>query len=221
MRSLPRSLGILLQTSTLAAAAFLGGCGEYNSDYVPIQDGRARAVFRNDNLVMEVGGGIAPGCADAPNGPLNLGSGSYGPSDSGVRVWVPVYYGPRIVVVNRGVAPPPHRPAYRPHSSSGLSGGGSGGSFNGITSGGGGSTSGGSSGGGGGNLDLKEGVVILAVIALIALPAISLGLALGHPENETEVATAIDRVNMYNDMARTPGSPCYAYAAPAPEGPAQ
>lgn len=182
---------------------------------MPLEDGRARAVYRNDELVMEVGGGVSPECADAIRNTGGLPSSAYVSAHAGGHVWVPIYYGPRIIVVNRGFAPPPRRAAVagtRPN----LNGPG-------VSSlGGGGSTSSGSSGGSFSGGDLKEAAVVLAVIALIALPAITIGLAVGRPEPEAEVASVMDRVNLYNDMARTPGSPCYVYtAAAAPGGRAQ
>jgi hypothetical protein len=45
-------------------------------------------------------------------------------------------------------------------------------------------------------------LAVLAVGALIALPIVTVGLALGHPEPEDEVADEIDRINKYNDHAR-------------------
>ncbi|HLM74431.1 MAG TPA: hypothetical protein VK459_17115, partial [Polyangiaceae bacterium] len=120
--------------------------------------------------------------------------------------WVPMYFGPRIVVVHRGVAPTPRVRATRV----GAGGGGSG--VKAVRHGGGGGggsiAGGGSSGGGGGGGDIGKGAVVLAVVALIALPAIAIGLSLGRTEDEKGTALAIDRVNAYNDLARTPGSPC-------------
>jgi hypothetical protein len=65
----------------------------------------------------------------------------------------------------------------------------------------------------------KEAAVILAVIAVVALPAITLGLALGRPEPEKEVSEVLDRVNLYNDLARSQGSPCAVDASGAPGAP--
>jgi hypothetical protein len=205
---LQRLAGSVLPIASLATAAALLGCTGYSSEYVPLADGRARPVYRDDTLVMEVGGRVTAACADAIADPRLPGAGSGVSVRSGSSVWIPVYYGPRIVVVG-GVAPSPRRAVYTGASPnltgvSGRPGGGSG-----------------SSGGGGlGKLD-KEAIVIVAVIALVALPAITFGLALGRPEPEDQVANVIDRVNLYNDLARSPGTPCSIYGAPMPGDSAQ
>jgi hypothetical protein len=213
--NIPERLGrLILPLASITSLAVLSGCGGYQSDYVPLEDGRARAVWRDDRLALEIGGSISPECAAAIGDPS--GSTRYVRSGPSGNVWVPVYFGPRIVVVRSGFAPAPRRSAYVgshptiPDLKSGgvgspsISGGGSGG--------------GGSSGGGGGGGDLGKAVVVLAVVALVVLPAVALGLALGRPEPEREVATVIDRTNLYNDLSRTPGSPCSLYPATAQEG---
>lgn len=200
-----------LAALAVASLAALSGCGSYISDYVPPDDGRARAVWRDGKVEME-GADLSGACAAEIGYETNEPPPPY-TGGSTVRVhggfWVPVYFGPRIVVVHRGVAPPP--PRYRAMRVGTSSSGGSGiGSLSSSGGGGGGKIGGGgSSGGGGGSSgDLGKGVVILAVVALIALPAIALGLSLGRTEDEKGTALAIDRVNAYNDLARTPGSPC-------------
>jgi hypothetical protein len=194
----------------VASLAALSGCGSYLSDYVPPDDGRARAVWRDGKVVMEGAEEMPAACAAEIGFQTNEPPPPY-TGGSSVRVhggfWVPVYFGPRIVVVHRGVAPSP--PRYRAPRVGVVSGGSSGGSSVKGGSGGfgGGSTSGGGGGGGGGG-DIGKGAVVLAVVALIALPAIALGLSLGRTEDEKGTALAIDQVNAYNDLARTPGSPC-------------
>jgi hypothetical protein len=178
---------------------------------MPLEDGRARAVYRDDKLVLEIGGSITPQCADAIAEPSSAVSSSYVSANARVGVWVPMYFGPRIVVVHRGVAPAPRRPTYvgsRPTFTRSGGGPSSGASSSGGVGGGGGS----------GGFD-KEAAVILAVIAIVALPAITLGLALGRPEPEKEVSEVLDRVNLYNDLARSPGSPCAVAAPSAPSAP--
>ncbi|MCK6586604.1 MAG: hypothetical protein HUU21_25830 [Polyangiaceae bacterium] len=205
----PRRTSIpTLAALAVASLAALSGCGSYISDYVPPDDGRARAVWRDGNVEME-GADLSGACAAEIGYETNEPPPPY-TGGSTVRVhggfWVPVYFGPRIVVVHRGVAPRPHYHATRVRS---VSSGGSGiGSISGGGGGGGKVSSGGSSGGGGSSGDIGKGAVILAVVALIALPAIALGLSLGRTEAEKETALTIDRVNAYNDLARTPGSPC-------------
>lgn len=177
---------------------------------------------------MEVANPLPPACASD----IRFYSKDHPPSYSSSRrshvyvsggYWVPVYYGPRIVVVHRHVAPEPHIHHHHGHAvhrpATPTSGGGSGGGIGtpvaggGGSSGGGGKTTGSSSGGGsggGGDGDLGKAAVVLAVIALLALPAIAIGLSAGRTEDETDAALAIDRVNAYNDSARTPGTPCAA-----------
>lgn len=218
----------------VVSLGFSAGCGSYVSDYVTPADGRARAVWRDGEVAMEVANPLPPACASdiryaSKEPPPKYSSGGGHVYVRG-GVWVPVYYGPRIVVVRRGVPPSPHvhhhhghvvhRPASPTPGGGGSAGGtpvvsGGGGSSKGGGGGSGGSGGGGSSGGGDG--DLGKAAVVLAVIALLALPAIAIGLSAGRTESESEAALSIDRVNAYNDLARTPGSSCAAYA----EGAAQ
>lgn len=206
----PSGLSGLSKLALIASAACLGGCAGYTSEYAPLDDGRARAVYRDDQLVMEVGGAVTPECANAVVDARSPETAAYVASHAHRHTWVPVYYGPPILVLHGGLAPTPHRPRYA---------GGSGPGFSGLTVPGrsGGGTGGPSSSGGGGGLGNagKEVVVIIAVIAIVAMPAIAIGLAVGRPEPEKEVAAVIDRVNLYNDMARTPGSPCALYPTQA------
>lgn len=211
---------------------FSAGCGSYVSDYVTPADGRARAVWRDGEVVMEVANPLPPACASDIRYNSKEAPPRYSSGGSHVYVhggfWVPVYYGPRIVVVHRHVAPSPHihhqhgHVVHRPATPTAGGGSGSGGGTPVVGGGGGGGSSkgggGGSSGGGGsggGDGDLGKAAVVLAVIALLALPAIAIGLSAGRTEDETGAALAIDRVNAYNDLARTPGSDCAAFAAGA------
>ena len=107
------------------------------------------------------------------------------------------YYVPvrTVVVVHGGVGIVPVPRPILPH----FSGGGRSGGIGHI--GGGGS-------GGGGNGDLGKAAIVLVVVAIASLPFIALGLAVGRPEPERNVAAAIDQVNAHTDMARSEGSPC-------------
>ncbi|WP_434042978.1 MULTISPECIES: hypothetical protein [Sorangium] len=205
------------------ALAALSGCGSYVSEYVPPPDGRARPVYRDGAVAMELGGAIPECLSGEP------GSGAALPPRASrtaaappVRVtggfWVPIYVGPRIVVERHGVAPPPphlHRPGPNvvrtPASPS-----------KGGTPGPGGKAGSGGSGSGSGSGDSSAGnaaasilLATVAVLALAALPPIAVGLSVGSPERDKDSALALDQVNAYNDLARTPGSPC---ALPAPGG---
>ncbi|HTN84437.1 MAG TPA: hypothetical protein VL242_12145 [Sorangium sp.] len=208
------------------ALAALSGCGSYISDYVPPPDRRARPVYRDGAVVMEIGGST-PACLsgeDGPGGalPPYLERASRDPAQAApVRFsggfWVPIYFGPRIVVEHRGVAPPPphlHRPvpgvARSPASPS-----------RGVTSRPGGSAPSGGSGSGSGSDGAEAAAFLLAtfaVVALVALPPVAVGLSVGRPEREKDTALALDHVNAFNDLARTPGSPC-AVDAPGAQVP--
>jgi hypothetical protein len=187
-------------------AAELAGCG-YISEYDPPLDGRARPVWKENNVVMELsGGGLAPACADelaqtTMSNRLRLSTGELR-LDGGY--WAPRYYGTQIVVLNPGFAPPlPRPPLFVPRLPIGahatvvgppvFHGGG-----------GGGAVRGGGGGGGGSSGDLGK----LAIIALIVLPAVAIGMALANPESSTQSSQAIDQVNAYNDLVRSGQSAC-------------
>ncbi|WP_437673177.1 hypothetical protein [Sorangium sp. So ce131] len=200
------------------ALGALSGCGSYVSDYMPPADGRARPVFRDGEVVMEIGGGDTPECRSGDEESPGGAAPPTPPSASSSRVsvhggfWVPVYYGPPIVVVRRGEAAPlPH--IHQAHGSvvrvpASPSKGGSAGTGGSATPRG-----SGAKGSGGGSEAVAVVLVSAAVIALIALPAVAVGLSVGRTEAEEETAVTLDRVNAYNDMARTPGSRCAAATA--------
>jgi hypothetical protein len=184
--------------------ASLAGCG-YTSQYVPPADGRARPLWSEDHLITNLAD-VPPTCTQAIDWQLHPGARApLVPRAPHVDAyWAPVYYGPDIVVVAPGFAPiPPNPILFSPsltlatavvHASHG--GGGGVGHL------------GGGGGGGGGGKDLGYVLLILAVIAVIVLPALDIGLATARPESEDNSADAIDRVNAYNDLARWAGTPC-------------
>lgn len=205
-----------------AALAPLAGC-TYSSDYVPPQDGRARAVWSEDKVVASLPA-TDERCLDntlslADGRPQrNYVSGGRtvvrgGPS---VIIWspLPVVHvhtssGPRVHHVDAGrhaATPTVHAPPSGPVGRS--TGSGSSSSTVHHTNGGG---SGGHSSGGG---EAAAAVAVAAaVVAIVAMPAITLGVALSSPGDQKVSAAATDQVNAYNDLARTQGSPC----APAAE----
>lgn len=67
--------------------------------------------------------------------------------------------------------------------------------------------------------DLKDLAVVFAVIAILTMPAVAIALASSRPESESGAAAAVDEVNAFNDLARSPGSACsparWQPAAPA------
>lgn len=193
----------------------LSGCGSYTSDYVPPKDGRARVVWVDDRAVASLPSeALGPGCSEAvrnmPADPAQY-STYYGGSSGVVyyRPWIRVRPAPLIIVSSGGASNAPRSVHRTPAAATvgGSSGGGSG-----SISGPGGSSSGKSGGsgggGGGGGGDLGKAAVVLAVVALLTLPIITLSLGLSRPEPEGDVANAIDDVNAYNDLARLPDSPC-------------
>ncbi|WP_438015727.1 hypothetical protein WMF18_33355 [Sorangium sp. So ce315] len=198
------------------ALAALSGCGSYVSEYVPPADGRARPVYRDGAVAMELGGAI-PECLSGepasdgalPPSPARTSRGAAAPP---VRVsggfWVPVYFGPPIVVERRGVAPRPHHHhRHAPDVARTPASPGKGGS-----PGPGGNATSVSGGGGGGDDGAGSAAAIVlatvAVLALVALPPVAVGLSIGRPERDGDSALALDQLNAYNDLARTPGSPC-------------
>ncbi len=208
-----RSLKLFVGWSApLVAAILTTGCGNYRSDYVPPQDGRARAVWQEDRVVASLPAGAQGDCSSAVN------------DVQGNPTMYRTYYGgsPTIVVWQPWVVVRSSNSSYRPSSSgprtaanptavrpSGGSGGGSGGSFG--SGGSSGSSGGGSSGGGG---DMGKAAVVLVVVAIMTLPIINVALGLGRPEPSKEVAREIDAVNAYNDLSRLADSPCSAAEAP-------
>jgi hypothetical protein len=200
----------------LAAIAAVSGCA-YESQYLAPLDGRARAVWQDNNVVVDLAGAPASaGCVDelrawSQKGTLRLKSGDLkrdtpipprldvAPS---VAFWVPVYFGPPLVAPAPLVPPvPPHPVSFSP--SLALAGAVSGSA----------PASGSTGGGGGGSGGDGKGIAeVLAVIALIILPALDIAIAAATPENDRS-PEAIDQVNVYNDLARSGGTPCN-YAAP-------
>lgn len=194
-----RSLVKRIVAAALALALPAAGCG-YNSEYTPPLDGRARAVWRSNNVVLEPAGApMPPSCTQevmnlSATGRLRVPPEYARPAGG---YWTPRYYGPSIVVVAPGIVPVFPPPLFlptafvaAPHPVApaapvlGLGG----------------------LGGGGG--DSGKALAVLAVIALIVLPAVDIGLAAARPESPERSSQAIDQVNAFNDLSRTPGSPC-------------
>lgn len=201
-----RSLKPLVGWSApLVAAALTTGCMNYTSEYVPPKDGRARAIWQEDRVVASLPSDAnSTACSSAINevqaDPVRYRT-YYGGSPT-IVVWRPWIV---VTGTNRVASSSAGRVAATPTAIKGASGGSGsgGGSF-----GSGGGSSGGGGGGGGG--DLGKAALVLVVVAILALPFINLGVGLGRPEPSGQVATEIDKVNAYNDLARLSGSPCGA-----------
>jgi hypothetical protein len=194
------------------AAVGAGGCGGYTSDYLPPQDGRARVVWEDDRAVAVVPEAAPSPCMPAVMSVQRQPSNfvDYGGPRSYV-VWRPGFVvvtsgSTRVVPARPGRVGPrvPASPSVRTPARPTVGGAGVG-------------STGSSSRGSGGGKFPAEVAAVVAVLALVTLPAITLGLALGRPEPSGEVAEAIDQVNAYNDLARVSNSPCAA----APEAEAE
>lgn len=201
--------------AALLLASLLGqGCG-YTSSYVPPADGRARAVWRENNVVPALAASPGTACTQeierltgtTAQGLRLLATGEAAPPTyrGGPTYvdgyWVPRYYGPPIVVVRAGVAPRLWRPplfmpapllALRTGAGTLFPGSPSLSALSLFSQG-----------------DSGKALAYLAVLALIVLPIVDLWLALDDPESPTRSGRAIDFVNAYNDLARWPGSPCF------------
>jgi hypothetical protein len=192
----------------------LMGCS-YQSHYTAPLDGRARAVWTGSDVAVELAGApLADACAAqlgafAREGRIHLLTGELKPITIGESdrvhvaplVWVPVYYGAPLIAVG-GLPPPlPHPPLFSPSLAVGAALVGA--SKAGAPS----------AGGGGGGGDLGKIGAVVAVVAILVLPIVDLTIAVVPAENGTRSAEAIDQVNLYNDLARSAGSPC-AYGAP-------
>ena len=210
-----RALGVV----ALAAQLALPACA-YESSYAAPRDGRARAVWKGNDVTVDLGDAPASdACQEqlrawSASGRLRLVTGDVKRDqpppnrlivDGGAAFWVPVYYGPAIVPPGPGLVLHPKvvfAPALPPpvivppivHAPSA-------GSVGTV------------SGGSGGSGDLGKLFVIMAVIALVVLPIVDIAVAAATPENDRS-SDAIDQVNVFNDLARSSGSPCtYAYGA--------
>ncbi len=142
----------------------------------------------------------------APAAPASRVSGT--PHLGGARVGATPHLG------GARVGATPHLGGARVGASPRVSGSGARSSGGGRSGGGGsgGASSGGGSGGGSSGGGSGEGVayaaIIAAAVAIVALPFVTLSLALSRPEPESATATAIDSFNAHTDLARMAGSPC-------------
>lgn len=190
----------------LVIVAVLSGEGcSYSSLYVSPADGRARTVWRENNVVVDLSSGLASDVCLYQVGAATHTSRFYlmderlelAPVSSPYPVamlddfWIPVFYGspilasravierPAVVFApprGRTVAPPPSRSNVASESKHGDS--------------------------------ESRAFTAAAIAALVILPIVDLVLAINRPESSTRSAQAIDQVHAYNDFARTRGSPC-------------
>lgn len=231
--------------ANLLCVLLLGACS-YQSSYVAPQDGRPRVIWSaHDNPGIEAAGATPSAeCAaelrrltghvklrttsQSIELPDPMAQPTYRIAQAGY--YLPAYQGqgPAPFAILPRLAPPlVQPPLFSPSlaiaktvltkSSGGIRTGGGGSGFSGL---------GGLKLGGGGGKDpaaILAAIFIVSVIA--ALPAVNIGVSAAHPESATESARATDLVGAWNDLMRTPGSPCSLYTlAPQPvpaEGGAQ
>ena len=189
----------------LLAAATVSGCG-YTSRYVAPADGRARVIWKDDDVVVDVAGApLSPQCRGEVEAQTRAARARPLPALGGY--WAPRYYGPSIVVVDPSAAPLLLRPplfspslslargvARAPFS---LRGGGGGlGSLHGLGDG--------------------RALLLLAAAAVVAAALSGILVSLIPPESSSTSSTNTDFANAYNDLARTPGTACaYPFYPPA------
>ncbi len=207
------------QQGTVAIAVLVGlvgtsGCG-YTSQYSAPVDGRPRAVWRNDKVVVQSAGvARTPECAEAVAELSGNARPAPPPPPSGY--YTPQWYGPPLVVLTPGFAPPLPRPPlfFSPSLTIATAlahGGPKGGGGLRLD---GGAAGRGVRGGSGDTKGLEAAVLYMAVVALLVLPIVDTTLALVPAESVTESVAAIDEVNAWNDLLRWPGSPCGPPAVP-------
>jgi hypothetical protein len=188
------------------------GCA-YTSHYTAPLDGRARPVWTGSGVAVELAGApLTEACATqlgvyGTDGRIHLLTGELKPAplEPSARVtvapivWVPIYFGAPLVAVG-GLPPPlPHPPLFSPSL---LGAGALVDAANARAP----------SSPAAGNDFARLGAIV-AVIAIVVMPVIDVTVAVIPAENGDRAAESIDQANLYNDLARTPGSPC-AYGAP-------
>lgn len=224
---------ILARAPFVGLAMFVAtGCATYTSTYRAPVDGRARVVWDDHGeLVVDAGGLVlTPECGAAIRAlttrdsmPTLAGSidlpayANPAPMPVGGE-WQPVYYGePAGSSFSSGGGA---RPVYFWIPGLSWSGGSGANGYGAIriaslgrvlthAAGESGSASGsGSGGGGGGGGGDGRGALIAAVLAAIALPIVDVAVAAAPPISHPRAARVTDIVAAWNDLARTPGSPC-------------
>jgi len=206
----------------LAAVAF-SGCASYASTYRPPLDGRARVVWdRGGSLVVEPAGLVlTPECAAAiralyetmPIAGASIDLPAY-PVASPMPVtqlWTPVYYGSAPAAATGVSAVPTFFWVPGLHWNAAVGAGRYGAIRGGaleraLTRGVIRNDTGGGGGGRGGAGDKALAAAI--AIAIFVLPIVDVSVAATPPIAQDRAAMVTDLVGAWNDLARTPGSPC-------------
>jgi hypothetical protein len=209
-----RATARTLAVATLAATLAQPGCA-YESAYVAPLDGRARLVWKGNDVVADLAGAPAgQACLEqlaawSPSGHLRFSSGDIkleAPRPDrlvvspAVAFWVPIYFGAPIIAPAPGIVPLLPQPVLFAPSLA----------LPGVL--GRSAVAGGAAVGGGANLDLGKFAVALAVIALVVLPIVDISVAAEAPEGSRS-SEAIEQVNVFNDLARSAYTPCTYGAA--------
>jgi hypothetical protein len=192
----------------LAVGLVLAGCS-YPSHYVPPLDGRARVLWEGDNVGVHLGGEpVTDGCLDR----LRAWSGekllrlvaAYIPAtrtapaidlhgDPAARIgwWDPVYYGEGLAPGMIALHPVLFSPSLALVAPVPLAGPGIAGVPPLFPV----------------PIAQPRADIALFVAALAVMPVIAVLMASTPPETNRS-SDAIDQVNVFNDLARTPGTPC-------------
>jgi hypothetical protein len=185
--------------SALVLGLLMGaiGCG-YTSQYVPPVDGRARPLWAGDHVTNNLPQfARSRECVDAvywvQHPEIEPQAEHFQPAPV---VWVPRYWGADIVVATPGVAPILAHPVLFSPSLTVLQA---------AVAAGRSASQGGSTGGG--NLG-KEIALVIVVLAVVLVPIVDITVAALRPESDERSGDAIDQANVFNDLARSAGTPC-------------
>lgn len=169
--------------AVLLLASLVTGCSTYTSEYLPPQDGRARAVWDANRVVVHMPSSL-PRCRHQVVAEVRQKYGRYFPSDpQGYYVPPPPRASTSIIIIGspvRAAGPPVPLLLASPAGKGGDAG--------------------------------AEVLAVLAVAAILTFPFVAVGLATGKPEKIEKVVSGIDKVNKFNDDARRMNALCYATA---------
>jgi hypothetical protein len=200
-----RALRCLSLFAAPAVLAALSGCS-YHSAYVPLDDGRARMVW-SENQAVPWTPAPTPEClahvAQMKQVPVSYLQPLDADPGGGGGGGVIIVGGPGGGAYGRHAWAPRPRGAGSPGGR--VGGGGRIGGAGAPRVGGGGHGGGGHGGGGGG--DWGKGAIALLVLAYVAVPIGAIVWAADRPES-TGVAAGMDEVHAFNDLVRSGDPAC-------------